>query len=102
MIGLRTSESESFNRFFEIVQDKARTEGCIYYLESGDGNDAIIYGMEVCDLWGWLVPYDKCAEFERIWINHQEDDDWIDYFISAEWEQDVDGKVLVNFVNYDY
>ena len=102
MQGLRTCESESFIKYFEIVQDKARTEGCIYYLESEDGRDAFINDMEVCDLWGWLVPFDKCSEIEKIWKEHKESDEWIDYFVSAEWVQASDGLIYVNFVDYDY
>ena len=39
MVGLRTNESKKFIKFFEIVQATARRQGCVYYLDAGDGRD---------------------------------------------------------------
>ena len=39
MLGLRTEESEKFVKYFAIVQCAAEKQGCIYYLDAGDGRD---------------------------------------------------------------
>ena len=47
MLGLKTQESNKFNAFFEIVQKKASEKDCVFFLDSGDGNDFETESMEV-------------------------------------------------------
>ena len=85
MLGLKTQESNKFNAFFEIVQKKASEKDCVFFLDSGDGNDFETESMEGENLQGWLVPKTKAEEFEKIWKANNEDDEWADYFCWAEW-----------------
>lgn len=85
MLGLRTKESEKFVKYFAIVQDAAEKQGCIYYLDAGDGRDFETEEYEGEDLMGWLIPKDKQAEFELEWRKGDVSDDWSDYYIWAIW-----------------
>lgn len=85
MLGLRTQESSKFNAFFELVQKKASERNCVFFLDSGDGNEFENESMEGEDLQGWLVPKTKADEFEKVWKANSEDDEWVDCFCWAEW-----------------
>lgn len=101
MVGLKTQENIQFEKFFELVQEKAKEDNCVFYLESEDGNDSTFDEMEICDLWGWKIPTDKAKEFEKIWLKDEVYDDWIDYFLAVEWDIS-NNKVDIRFVNYEY
>ena len=81
MKGLRSQESTQFNNFFEKVQNHAVEMDCVFFLDSCEGNDRVVDGMFLADLSGWLVPNEKAEEFEKIWKNFDEDDDWIEFFV---------------------
>ena len=71
--GLRTNESEKFVRFFEVVQEFASKNNCVFYLDAGDGRDFEDNCFEGEDLMGWLIPkenaevFDRRRRLERIW-----------------------------------
>lgn len=85
MLGLRTQETNKFNAFFEIVQKKASEKNCVFFLDSGDGNEFENESMEGETLQGWLVPKTKAEEFGKVWLNNEEDDEWAEFFCWAEW-----------------
>ena len=91
MLGLRTQETEKFNVFFELVQKKAKVHGAVFFLDSGNGNEFETETMEGENLQGWLVPYQKTADFKPAWDQWNETDEWVDYFCWVEWcaESDV-------------
>lgn len=96
MLGLRTQETSKFNAFFEIVQKAASLKSCVFFLDSGDGNEFENESMEGENLQGWLVPKTKADEFEKVWINNEEDDEWVDFFCWAEWSIDK-GRINIAF-----
>ena len=96
MKGLRTQESDSFQRYFAIVESEAEKLDSVFFLDAGDGNDFKTETMEGEELMGWLVPNDKVAEFEPLWLNDKVDDSWIDFFCWAIWEL-AEGTVRVHF-----
>lgn len=96
MQGLRTQESDKFEKYFELVQKKAREKGCVFFLESGDGNDFVTGDMEGEDLQGWLIPKSKAASFEILWAQNKENDEWADFFCWAKWEK-RENKIEVEF-----
>jgi hypothetical protein len=100
MIGLRTEESKKFNKFFELVQYKAKLEDKIFFLDSGKGNDFENEFMEGENLLGWLVPLSKASEFEKLWEHRKEDEQWIDFYCWAEWF-DSNGEIDVRFITID-
>lgn len=96
MLGLRTQETNKFVTFFELVQKKASEKDCVFFLDSGDGNEFETDTMEGETLQGWLVPKTKAAEFERVWKDKEEDDTWADFFCWAEWNK-KNGNIDVTF-----
>lgn len=96
MLGLRTQETNKFIAFFELVQKKASEKDCVFFLDSGDGNEFETDTMEGETLQGWLVPKTKAAEFEKVWNDNKEDDAWTDFFCWAEWNR-KNGNIDVTF-----
>lgn len=96
MLGLRTQETNKFIAFFELVQKKASEKDCVFFLESGDGNEFETDTMEGENLQGWLVPQNQAAEFEKIWKEEKEDDIWTEFFCWAEWHR-KNGNIDVTF-----
>ena len=100
MRGLRTKEDAKFTRFFQIVQDEANKQNCVFFLDGADGNELIEPDMEISDLMGWLIPEDQADEFEEHWSAHSEiPDRFEDCFLWAEWEK-KDGRVIITFKKY--
>lgn len=98
MQGLRTQESDKFNRFWNIVQETAKIQGMIFYADCGEGRNFETEDMEGEDFWGWLVSIDEAEEFEPDWKKNLVSDEWIDKMIYAEWRYD-NGIISVEFNN---
>ena len=103
MRGLRTQEGEKFERFFELVQKEALKRGCVFFLNSGEGHIFENEDMVFSDLNGWLIPAEKAEEFNKKYMDWQEDsedlEDWDDCFCWEEWEDKENPKI--SFVWYD-
>lgn len=100
MKGLRTQESEKFNRFWNIVQEKAEKQGMIFFADHGEGNDFETDEMEGEDFCGWLIPFEKEKEFEKDWKDSKVSDDWTDNIVWLEWSEE-NGNIKIDFNNYD-
>lgn len=85
MLGLRTNESDKFIRFFEIVQVAAQKQGCVYYLDAGDGRDFENDEYEGEDLMGWLIPLEEVHKFEKEWNRGDVSDEWSRFYMWAVW-----------------
>lgn len=96
MKGLKTQESDRFRKYLAIVESEAEKLDSIFFLDAGDGNDFKTETMEGEELMGWLIPNDKVAEFESLWLNDKVDDSWTDFFGWAIWEL-TEGAVRVHF-----
>lgn len=106
MRGLRTQEGSDFERFFKIVQKEAKRLGGVFFSETGEGRDLDLEGISVCDLAGWLVPFDQADEFEKLYLGRKDkeiwdDDRWDDMYIFVDYILDGD-NVSVKFDKYDY
>lgn len=97
MLGLRTQETKKFELFFELVQKRAKEKECIFFLDTGDGNIFENDIMEGENLQGWLVPLSRADEFQKIWSNNEEDDEWVEFFCWVEWINSQKG-IDVRFV----
>ena len=86
MLGLRTNESNKFVKYFEIVQATAQSQGCVYFLDSGDGRDFENEEYEGEDLMGWLIPVDIVSSFEKEWNNFDVSDSWSGFYTWAIWD----------------
>ena len=90
MRGLRTQEGSDFEKFFKIVQTEAKRLGGVFFSETGEGRDLDLKDMSVCDLAGWLVPFDQADEFEKLYLGEKD-------------KEILDGdNVSVKFDKYDY
>lgn len=98
MLGLRTQETSKFEVFFELVQNKAREKKCVFFFDAGDGNDFETETMEGENLQGWLVPLSKADAFDKVWKVHEEDDEWVNFFVWVEWFKKGE-EIDVKFVN---
>ena len=85
MLGLRTNESDKFIKFFEIVQATAQKQGCVYYLDAGDGRDFENDEYEGEDLMGWLIPLEEVSKFEQEWNSSDISDEWSRFYTWATW-----------------
>lgn len=88
MQGLRKQETNKFEKFFAIVQDAAKENGCIFFLDAGDGREFETDSLEGENLMGWLIPNDKLPEFEKEWDTGDVSDDWSDFYVWAIWENE--------------
>lgn len=88
MLGLKTQESNKFKEFFNLVQKTAERNGCVFFLDAGDGRDFENETLEGEDLMGWLIPREKVVEFEQLWKDDDVSDDWTDFFVWAVWNND--------------
>ena len=85
MLGMKTQESEKFNRFFALVQAEAKKHNAVFFADAGDGNDFETSTMEGENIMGWLIPADRAEEFETLWRKSEVDDKWTDFFVWAVW-----------------
>lgn len=67
MRGLKTQESQKFNRFWQLIQDTACKSNCAFFGFAGEGRDFETTEMEGEDFSGWLVPLDDVTAFEALW-----------------------------------
>lgn len=89
MKGLRTQESDKFNRFFKLIQQEAEKTDCIFFADAGDGHELITDTLECEDMMGWLIPKSMAKEFEPMWKRYQvPHQSWTDFYTFAIWEKD--------------
>lgn len=64
----------------------------IFHIKGNDmvitKQDGVVNNIETCDVFGWLIAKEKASDFEKIWKDGQEDDEWIRFFTSVSWEDD--------------
>ena len=106
MGGLRTNESAKFEKYFAIIEEEAKKLGGVFFSETGEGRDLDLEDIEVCDLAGWLVPFDQADEFEVLYLGGKDkeiwdSDRWDDMYIFVDYILDGD-NVSVKFDKYEY
>lgn len=106
MRGLRTNEGAKFEKYFAIIEEEAKRLGGVFFSETGEGRDLDLEDIEVCDLAGWLVPFDQADEFEALYLGRKDkeiwdSDRWDDMYIFVDYILDGD-NVSVKFDKYEY
>ena len=96
MRGLKSRESDKFNRFFALVQETAKKQNSVFFAYAGDGNDFETDSMEGEEMMGWLIPREHISEFEPLWEKSDVDDTWIDFFTWAMWHRHGD-EIEISF-----
>lgn len=100
MQGLRKQEDKKFERFFEIVQKTAKTRGCIFFADCGEGRDFATETMEGEDLSGWLIPMQMVEPFEKQFTEGKIDESWMEFIVFAIWRRSPTG-IAIDFRTYD-
>ena len=104
-LGLRRNsdeKQEDFVRYFDIVQNEARKQGKVFFLDGANGYETEFRGMQVDCLTGWLLE-DGSKDFEKfknVYLNFGELDDsyWDEkYYCRADYEI-RNGKLRITFV----
>ncbi len=99
MKGLKTQEGNKFIKFWKIVQETAKKQGKIFFLDSGEGRELITDTMEIEDLSGWLVPEEQADEFEKEWLQGSDkiwkNDKWDKTFRFAIWHKEGNNISIV-------
>ncbi|EHO48231.1 hypothetical protein HMPREF9099_03116 [Lachnospiraceae bacterium oral taxon 082 str. F0431] len=106
MRGLRTNEGAKFEKYFAIIEEEAKRLGGVFFSETGEGRDLDLEDIEVCDLAGWLVPFDQADEFEALYLDREDkeiwdSDRWDDMYIFVDYILEGD-NVGVKFDKYEY
>lgn len=106
MRGLRTNEGAKFEKYFVIIEEEARKLGGVFFSETGEGRDLDLEDIEICDLAGWLVPFDQADEFEVLYLGGKDkeiwdSDRWDDMYIFVDYILDGD-NVSVKFDKHEY
>lgn len=101
MLGLRTqrdNDDKEFCRFFEVVQQAASEQGCVFFLDTAECRMGTIGDIDCEELSGWLVPNEKVDDFKKVWEAWGDvDGDFNDLFCFTEWS-DNNGAVRIEFV----
>mgnify|MGYP000336521907 FL=1 len=92
MQGLRTQENDSFLNYFELVQNKAKELGKVFFMESGEG-DTKNFGRYECEsLSGWLIDSNDVEEFQRSYLANSDIPQKFDScYCFADWKPDNNG-----------
>ncbi len=86
MVGLRTQENPKFLPFFEIIQKEANKANSVFFLDCGEGNSVFSENIICTDCSGWLIPDDKCEEFNKQFAAFGElDEKWDEFAAWVKW-----------------
>lgn len=97
MLGLRTQESKSFERFIAIVETEANKSNNVFFLDTQESVETLIENkepVECAELSGWLIPNDKAEEFAKIFESFKDLSKWEDFAAWVNWEN-KNGKISV-------
>lgn len=96
MQGLRTQENEKFLRFFAMVQAAAEKMDAVFFVDCGQGDVFENDKIECEDLCGWLIPCERVAEFEPLFLaNGEEQNEFDDFYRLADYVVDGDSVRVV-------
>lgn len=96
---LRTQESQRFERFFQLVRNEAQKQGCVFFVDCGEGREFVSEDMEGEDLSGWLIPREDADRFQIEFDKNDVSEKWDDFMKSLCWKQ-LDGKISVTFEEF--
>lgn len=89
MQGLRTQENNNFLNYFELVQNKAKELGKVFFVDSGEGDTKKFDKYECESLSGWLIDCDDVEEFQRSYLANSGTPQKFDScYCFADWKPD--------------
>ncbi|MCL2386654.1 MAG: hypothetical protein FWC89_03790 [Defluviitaleaceae bacterium] len=94
-----TLDKKSEN-YISILNEAAESYNCIFFEDSGEGNDLVTDTLYCENVSGWLIPFDNSNKFAEIPKESRFDsDEWDDYFVFAEWSR-AGNDLVIKFVKY--
>ena len=96
MQGLRTQESKKFERFWQLVQDRAQKDGYVFFGECGEGRDFETEEIEGEDFFGWLIPCALQNDFQKQWEQNRVNKRWNKFCRFAVWSE-TDTGIKISF-----
>lgn len=99
MNGLRTQESDRFCTFFGKVQDEAKKQNKVFFLDTGEGKEISTNEFEGENLSGWLIPKQKANTFETTWRNYDNLDKWDEFYVYEIWQFN-ENKLKISFEKF--
>lgn len=96
---LRTQENEKFERFFQLVRDAAAKQGCVFFVDCGEGNEFSNADMEGENLSGWLIPESDVNRFRPGFLQNDVSEQWDDRMRFLRWTKNS-GQIDVAFENF--
>ena len=90
MLGLRTKENLEFINFFKLVQEEAKKQDAVFFLDYGCGDVLTIGNIEYEDGVGWLIPNGVAKDFEQQFLNYSIGSEWDKFEAWLDWKQTSD------------
>lgn len=90
-LGLRVkddAEDEKFVRYFKIVQQAAKEQGCVFFSYSGESHELINDKFDGEDLSGWLIPLSEVEKFNKQFLDWSVGEEYDQFMRMAEWYGD--------------
>lgn len=94
MLGLRTKENPEFMDFFVLVQEEAKKQDSVFFLDYGCGDVLTINDIEYEDCVGWLIPSGMAKDFEQVFLNDDIGNEWSEFEAWVDWEQSPNGVLI--------
>ena len=94
MLGLRTQETRKSENFIKHIQNFAEKKQSVFFVFCSEGNEFETEKFDGGNLSGWLIPMDKAEEFNALYREWDNLDDWADYFRFAIWSGDKNNPVI--------
>lgn len=85
--------NEPFLKFFQMIQDKAASEGKVFFIDTGDGDVTKVGELECETLSGWMIDASSVNAFERQWAKGSEfiEDKFWDEYTWVKWKAGPEG-----------
>lgn len=71
--------------FIDLVDNAALAKNCEFFVFSGEGREFETDSIAGEDLFGWLIPKNKVAEFQKEFKDDTVSDQWDDFQCFAIW-----------------
>ncbi|EGG91194.1 hypothetical protein HMPREF0491_00375 [Lachnospiraceae oral taxon 107 str. F0167] len=96
----------NLKNIFILYKKRQKKLGGVFFSETGEGRDLDLEDIEVCDLGGWLVPFDQADEFEALYLGRKDkeiwdNERWDNMYIFVDYMFDGN-SVSVKFDKYEY
>ena len=86
---------EKENNFWNIVQEKAKEQGCMFFMDVPSGKEVETDELDAFDTFGWLIPDKHVEAFRNDIINGTHDSGkWDQFFVNEVFDISEDGVAI--------